>query len=177
MPHPLISRFIDVVVDHRKLLSLPGSPTGGLVARWAKVMTFPQVLAPVLIVFGAPPTDVILIFLARYVAMHVVYLLDQYMPYTRALGLCHLVTFGPLFVYFTLDFGATIGAWDGLSPIFVCLYSVITLCLYLDLRDLILHMVGQPFPCYVRDHQRLGNLSLEDPRANAPVSMFNRLFW
>lgn len=177
MAHPIFTRFIDVIVEHRQLLSLPGSPTGWLVAQWAKIMVFPQVLAPVLILFGVPALDVILIFVARFTAMHVVYLLDRYMPLTRALGLCHLVTFGPLFVYFSLEFSAIFAAWGALGGVFAFLYLTIGLCLYMDTRDLVLHMAGRPFPCYVRDHQRMGNVQIDDDRANAPVTLFSRVLW
>ncbi len=177
MSHPIISRFLEVVTEHRKILNLPGSPTGRLTAQWAKIMVFPQMLAPILIVFGAPAFDVILIFLARYAAMHVVWLLDRYMPYTRALGLCHLVTFGPLLVYFTLQFGEIYAAWGTLGSVFVFYYAVIVACLFMDVRDLILHMMGQPFPAYMRDHHRNGHLKIDDPRIEEPVTMRKRIFW
>lgn len=177
MAHPILARFFDVIIEHRKLLALPGSSTGWLVAQWAKIMVFPQVLAPILILFGVPVVDVVLIFLARFLAMHVVHMLDWHIPYTRALGLCHLVTFGPLFVYFSLEFGTIYAAWGSLGFLFAIEYFIIGLCLYMDIRDLILHMSGRPFPCYVRDHQKLGNIKLDDDRANAPVTMFSRIFW
>ena len=177
MAHPIFQRFLDVIIEHRQLLSLPGSPTGWLVGQWAKIMVFPQVLAPILILFGVPALDVILIFLARYMAMHVVYMLDRYMPLTRALGLCHLVTFGPLFVYLSLDFSSIYASWGAFGAIFVFQYFIIAMCLYMDARDLVLQMAGRPFPCYVRDHQRLGNVQIEDGRADAPVTMFSRVFW
>lgn len=177
MAHPSISRFFEVVTEHRKILNLPGSFTGRLTAQWAKIMVFPQALAPVLAVFGAPILDVVLIFLARYAAMHVVWLLDRYMPYTRALGLCHLVTFGPLFVYFSIEFSAIYENWAALWPAFLFFYVTIAACLYMDLRDLVLHMAGQPFPAYMRDHHRNGHITIDDPRIEEPVTNFNRLFW
>lgn len=173
----LISRFFDVVREHRKVLNLPDSPTGRLTAIWAKVMVFPQTLAPVLIIAGLPWLPLVLIFAARVAAMHVVWLLDRYMPLTRALGLCHLVTFGPLFVWFTLDFGgisASFGAW---WPVFYFYYATIAACLYMDARDLVLHMAGQPFPAYIRDHHRNGHIAVDDPRVAEPVTAFNRIFW
>lgn len=177
MIHPIISRFFDVVSEHRKVLNLRGSPTGSLVSLWAKIMVFSQILAPALIYFGVPALDVLLIFLARFTAMHVVWLLDRYMPLTRALGLCHLVTFGPLFVYFTFQFGDIYASWGDLGWAFLIQYAIIALCLFLDLRDLILHMAGQPYPCYIRDHKRLGNIEIDDPLADEPVTMFSRIFW
>ena len=177
MAHPTISRFLDVVIEHRAILNMPGSPTGRLTATWAKIMVFPQVLAPILILFGAPIVDVVLIFVARYAAMHVVWLLDRYMPYTRALGICHLITFGPLFVYFTLEFSAIYTNWGSFGFVFGLYYFVIAACLYMDIRDLILHMVGQPFPAYMRDHHRNGHVKIDDPRVDEPVTNFSRLFW
>lgn len=93
------------------------------------------------------------------------------------LGLGHLVTHGPLAVYVTLELPVVYAAWGAFSPIFVFLYAVIMLCLYVDARDLLLHMAGQPFSCYIRNHQRLGHLELYDERANAPVTMFSRILW
>ncbi|MDG1737246.1 MAG: hypothetical protein P8L68_01025 [Paracoccaceae bacterium] len=177
MAHPLISRFFDVITAHRKILNLPGSVTGRLTAQWAKIMVFPQVLAPVLIVFGVPAVDVLLIFAARFAAMHIVWLLDHYTPYARALGLCHLVTFGPLFVYFSLEFTAIQANWGSLGSVFVFYYAVIAACLYMDLRDLVLHMVGQPYPAYMRDHHRNGHVTIDDPRVEEPVTVFNRVLW
>lgn len=177
MAHPIISRFAEVVTEHRRVLDMPGSPTGKLTAVWAKIMVFPQVLAPVLIFFGAPVLDVVLIFLARFAAMHIVWLLDRYMPFTRALGMCHLVTFGPLLSYFTLQFSEIGTNWGELGFLFIFYYVVISACLYMDARDLILHIVGQPFPAYIRDHHRNGHLIIEDSRVEEPVTMLNRVFW
>lgn len=177
MAHPSIARFFDVITEHRKILDLPGSPTGRLTSIWAKVMVFPQVLAPILALFGAPLLDVVMIFLARYVAMHVVWLLDRYMPYTRALGICHLVTYGPLFVYFSLQFTAIYANWGVLAPAFLLYYVTIAACLYMDVRDLLLHVAGRPFPAYMRDHHRNGHLIIDDPRIEEPVTTVNRLLW
>lgn len=177
MAHPIISRFFEVITEHRKVLNLPGSLTGRLTSLWAKIMVFPQVLAPLLVLFGAPFLDVLLIFVARFVAMHVVWLLDRYMPYTRALGLCHLVTFGPLLVYFSVEFNATYVAWGTLGPAFVFYFATIAACLFMDMRDLVLHMAGQPYPAYIRDHHRNGHLIIDDTRVQEPVTVFKRLFW
>lgn len=177
MAHPSIARFFEVVTEHRKILNLPGSPTGRLTSIWAKVMVFPQTLVPVLVLLGVPVLDVVLIFLARFAAMHVVWLLDRYMPYTRALGLCHLVTFGPLFVYFSVEFTSVYANWGVFGPLFLFFYATIAACLYMDLRDLVLHMAGQPFPAYMRDHHRNGHITIDDPRIEEPVTNFKRLFW
>ena len=170
------TRIIDTIVEHRKLLGLPGSPTGRLVGIWARIMVLPQfILAPFTLLFGVFEGP--MIFVARFLAMHIVHDLDKHMPYTRALGLCHLATFGPLFVYFSLNFNSIHDAWGMFGILFAIEYAIIGLCLYLDARDMVLHMMGQPYPCYVRDHQRLGNLKLDDSRANEPVTLFSRLFW
>ncbi len=71
----LIDPAIIPVVEHREILNLPGSPTGRLVNIWAKVLVLPQVLAPLTILFGRIEGP--LIFLARYLAMYIVYLLDR----------------------------------------------------------------------------------------------------
>ncbi len=177
MAHPIVSRFFEVVTDHRKILNLPGSVTGRLTATWAKVMVFPQTLAPALILFDATVIDVMLIFAARFMAMHVVWLLDRHMPYTRALGLCHLVTFGPLLVYFAIDFDQINTAWGSLAPIFSFYVATIAACLYMDFRDLILHLAGRPYPAYMRDHHRNGHITIDDPRIAEPVTILNRILW
>lgn len=177
MMHPIFSRFSEVVTEHRKILDLPDSPTGRLTAIWAKVMVFPQMLAPVLILFGVPVLDATLIFFARFSAMHVVWLLDRYFPLTRALGLCHLVTFGPLFVYFTLQYSEIYNAWGALGFVFIFYFAVIAACLYMDTRDLILHLCNRPYPAYIRDHHRNGHINVDDPRVEEKVTVLNRIFW
>lgn len=175
--HPVFSRFLQVVREHRAVLDLPGSPSGWLTGLWAKVMVFPQALAPLLVLLGAPVLDVALIFAARFAAMHVVWLLDRSIANTRALGLCHLVTFGPLAVYFGLEFEGRMLAWGSLGSLFLAYFAVILVCLYLDLRDLVLHMAGRPYPAYIRDHHRNGHLMIDDPKAEEPVTAWNRIFW
>lgn len=54
MVHPVIYRFFDVVSEHRAVLNLPGSLTGRLTLILAKVLVFPQVLAPLLALFAVP---------------------------------------------------------------------------------------------------------------------------
>ena len=171
----LIDPVIIPIVEHRKILNLPGSPTGRLVNLWAKVMVIPQFLAPLTILFGRIEGP--LIFLARYLAMYIVYLLDKRIPFTRALGLCHLLTFGPLFVWFTLDFADIYRGWGVFGFLFVVEYIVIAVCLFQDLRDLILHALGRPYPCYVRDYHRLGHISIDDERVEQPVTPFSTFLW
>ena len=172
----LLTRIIHVVKEHRKLLDQPGSPTGRLVAIWAKVMVLPQfILAPFTLLFGRWEGP--MIFVARFLAMHIVYYLDIKIPFTRALGICHLLTFGPLFVYFTLNFEAIYQGWGVFQILFVMEYCIIGFCLYLDSRDLILHLIGRPFPCYVRDYHRLGVNRIDDKRVEQPVTPFAIFFW
>ena len=177
MAQPIISRFFEVVADHRKILILPKSVSGRLTVTLAKVLVFPQTLAPALILFGAPVIDVMLISVARCMAMHLVWLLDRHIPYTRALRLCHLVTFGPLFVYFAIYFNKMNTAWGSLAPIFLFYVTTIAACLYMDLRNLILHLVGLPYTAYVSDHHCNGYIAIDDARIAEPVTILNRILW
>ena len=101
-----------------------------------------------------------LIFLARFLAMPTVYQLDKKIPNTRALGICHLVTFGPLFIWFTLDFGDIYNGWGIFGFLFVIEYGIIAICSMQDIRDLALHLVGWPYPCYIRDYHRFGRITI-----------------
>lgn len=109
--------------------------------------------------------------------MHIVYELELRIPYTRALGICHLITFGPLFIWFTLDFGDIYNGWGAFGFLFVIEYGIIALCLLQDLRDLILHLAGRPYPCYVRDYHRLGAIEIDDKRVEQPVTRFSTFLW
>lgn len=172
----VFTRVFDVIKEHRRVMELPGSPTGKLVSKWAKIMVIPQfIIMPLTIFFGV--YEGLMIFLARFLAMHIVYELDKTIPYRRALGLCHLLTFGPLFIYFTINFQDIYFNWGVIGFLFVLEYLIIGLCLYLDLRDLILHIIGLPFPCYIRDYHRLGLNVIEDSRADQPVTLFSIFFW
>jgi len=176
MAKQLVTRIIDYVRRTRQLLDQPGSPTGRLVSIWAKVMVLPQfALAPLTILFGRFEGP--LIFLARFVAMHIVYELDRKIPFKRALGLCHLLTFGPLFIWFSLNFQEIYAGWGIFAPLFAIEYGIIGLCLYLDLRDLVLHLFGLPYPCYIRDYHRLGLNRIDDKRVEQPVTLFSTFFW
>lgn len=139
-------------------------------------MVLPQfMLAPLTILFGR--YEGLWIFAARFVAMHIVYELDRKIPFTRALGLCHLLTFGPLFAWFTLNFSEIYNGWGIFGPLFAIEYGIIGLCLYLDLRDLILHLSDRPYPCYIRDYHRLGVNVITDKRVEQPVTPFSIFFW
>lgn len=176
MVNQLVTRIIHVVKEHRPLLEQPGSPTGRLVSIWAKVMVLPQfILAPLTILFGRYEGP--LIFLARFLAMHIVYELDKKIPFTRALGICHLLTFGPLFIWFSVNFQEIYDGWGVFGFLFAIEYGIIGLCLYLDLRDLILHACGLPYPCYVRDYHRLGVNVIHDKRVEQPVTPFSIFLW
>jgi hypothetical protein len=67
--------------------------------------------------------------------------------------------------------------WGMFGFLFVIEYFIIGLCLFMDLRDLILHLLGRPFPCYVRDYHRLEVNVIDDKRAEQPVTPFSIFFW
>lgn len=176
MISPLFTRIIHVIKETRKLLGHPGSPTGRLVSVWAKIMVLPQfLLAPLTVLFGR--YEGILIFLARFVAMHIAYEMEERIPFTRAIGICHILTFGPLFIWFSLNFHEIYTGWGVFGFLFVIEYCIIGLCLYLDLRDLLLHLCGRPYPCYIRDYHRLGVINVSDKRVEQPVTPFSIFFW
>lgn len=123
-----------------------------------------------------------MIFVARFLAMHMVYELDRRIPYTRALGLCHLTTFGPIFVYFTLHWEEIYDGWGLFAPLFAWQYGIIALCLFLDARDLLLHLLlDRPYPCYIRDHYRLKSVDalgeIRHKQIKQPVTNFSTFFW
>ena len=172
----LITRVIHVIRSTRELLAHPGSPTGKALSIWAKVMVLPQfALAPFTLLFDRWEGP--MIFIARFIAMHIAYVLEQKMPFRRAIGICHLVTFGPLFVWFTIAFTEIYVGWGVFGPVFVAAYAIIGICLYLDLRDLLLHVSGRPFPCYIRDYHRLRVIQIDDQRVNQPVTPFSIFLW
>lgn len=148
-----------------------GSPTGLLVLIWAPLMCFPQwIIAPL---FGWH-AETLAIFGARILAMCIVRKLDDTIPLTRALGICHLLTFGPVLTYLIMvdSSGSTIPYFDLFvtSQIFV-----IGLCLIMDARDFIFYLAGHPFPCYVREAAQAGSLTVEDSRVERPVTWRARL--
>lgn len=148
-----------------------GSPTAALVLIWAPLMCFPQwLIAPL---FGLQ-VETLLIFGARVLAMCIVRKLDDVIPLTRALGLCHLITFGPvLYILLTSDISTSDNAylyWFVQSQIYV-----IVLCLILDTRDLLLHLAGYPYPCYIREGVIGGLIQTDDARAQQKVTWKSRL--
>lgn len=172
----LVTRVIHVIRETRALLAHAGSPTGRVLSIWAKIMVLPQfLLAPLTLLFDR--YEGLWIFIARFLAMHIAYELEKRMPYTRAIGLCHIFTFGPLFIWFTLNFQEIHLGWGAYGFLFLIEYCIIALCLYLDLRDSLLHSAGRPFPCYIRDFHRLGVIKLEDERVEQPVTRFSIFFW
>ena len=80
-------------------------------------------------------------------------------------------------MYFSLEFTEIYANWGALGPVFLVYYATIAACLFMDARDLVLHVAGRPFPAYMRDHHRNGHLVIDDPRIEEPVTPFNRLFW
>ena len=174
----ILESQVVIVKDHsdglKKCMTV-GSVTARLVMIWAPIMCFPQWIGGfIFAVLGCKPAAAI--FSARMAAMCVVRKLDEHIPYTRALGLCHLVTFGPvLFWLLTRSPKATDGL-DGLAEIFVTFEKyVISLCLFLDARDLILYCLGYPFPCYIRHGVRAGVIPVKDARAKSPVTLWSCL--
>ncbi len=109
--------------------------------------------------------------------MHIAYELETRIPWTRAIGICHLLTFGPLFIWFSLEFQEIYSGWGVFGILFALEYGIIGLCLYLDLRDLLLHVSGRPYPCYARDYHRLGVIRIDDERVEQPVTPFSVFFW
>jgi hypothetical protein len=109
-------------------------------------------------------------------AMCVVRKLDEHIPYTRALGLCHLVTFGPVLLWLLTRSPKTTDGLDGHAEKFVTFEKyVISLCLFLDARDFILYCLGYPFPCYIRQGVQAGVIPVKDPRAKSPVPLWSCL--
>jgi hypothetical protein len=149
-----------------------GSPTAAMVLIWAPVMCFPQwVIAPL---FGFH-METLAIFVARIVAICIVRKLDGIMPLTRALGLCHLLTFGPVLVFLLMSTnfpyaGGTYFDWFVWSQI-----AVISACLFMDARDFLFYLGGHPYPCYIREGVIAGQLQADDPRARTAVTWRSRI--
>mmetsp|Transcript_13298 Transcript_13298/g.25026 ORF Transcript_13298/g.25026 Transcript_13298/m.25026 type:complete len:181 (+) Transcript_13298:19-561(+) len=163
-----------VVKEHRnglKQCAAAGSPTAKLVATWAPIMCFPQWVGG--LVLGLRHSPALAIFFARMTAMCVVRKLDETIPCTRALGLCHLVTFGPIFPWILSCSGP--GTGSAFDYFLFLEKRVIALCLFLDARDLLLHWLGYPFPCYIREGAQGGKLAIDDARVKRPVDMWARL--
>ncbi|WP_299208028.1 hypothetical protein [uncultured Tateyamaria sp.] len=120
-----------------------GSPTASAILIWAPVICFPQwLIAPM---FGFQ-LETLAIFGARIGAMCIVRKLDGIIPLTRALGLCHLLTFSPVLVLLLMSGNfpyaeSTFLNWFVWSQIFV-----ISACLFMDARDFLFHLGGHPYP-------------------------------
>lgn len=164
-----------VVIQHTDGLQKcrqAGSPTATAVLIWAPLMCFPQwVVAP----FFGLQLETLAIFFARISAMCIVRKLDGIMPLTRALGLCHLLTFGPVLVLLLMSDHSSgenvYFDWFVLSQIYV-----IGICLILDARDFGFYLAGYPYPCYIREGVRGGQLQIEDAKAHEEVTWRSRLF-
>ena len=150
-----------------------GSPTAAMVLVWAPVMCFPQwLIAPM---FGFH-IETLAIFGARVVAICIVRQLDGIIPLTRALGICHLLTFSPVLVLLLMS-GNYPYAEDTWFNWFVWSQIwVISICLFLDARDFLFHLAGHPFPCYIREGAIGEQLQVDDQRAHRPVTWRARLF-
>ncbi|CAE7256499.1 unnamed protein product [Symbiodinium natans] len=145
-----------------------GSITARLVLIWAPIMCFPQWVGGLF--FGAlyGSREAFAIFGARMAAMCIVRKMDAHIPCTRALGLCHLLTFGPILPWLASRPMSGDRVLDAFLSFEV---RVISLCLFLDARDLLLHCLGFPFPCYIREGVRGGKLDIADTRAKLPVTL------
>jgi hypothetical protein len=163
-----------VVVEHTDGLQKcrrAGSLTATAVLVWAPIMCFPQwIIAPL---FGFR-LETLAVFAARMAAMCIVRKLDEIMPLTRALGLCHLITFGPVLTLLLMSdfsFGQNVYfEWFVWSQI-----CVIGLCLFMDARDFFFYLGGYPYPCYIREGVRGGQLKIADSRAEKEVTWRSRL--
>ena len=157
--------------DGLKKCQQAGSPTATAVLIWAPIMCFPQwIIAPM---FGWQ-LETLLVFSARMAAMCIVRKLDDIMPLTRALGLCHLLTFGPVLAILLMT---DIGAFENqyLQWFLISQVWVISLCLLLDARDFYFYLNGHPYPCYIREGVIGGTLSVDDQRARIAVTWRARL--
>lgn len=163
-----------VVIEHTDGLQKcrrAGSPTATMVLIWAPIMCFPQwLIAPL---FGLQ-LETLAVFGARIIAMCIVRKLDGILPLTRALGLCHLLTFGPVLTILLMSnrsHGNNV-YFDGFVLSQIC---VIGACLVQDARDFIFYLAGHPYPCYIREGVQAGYLQAEDPRALEKVTWRSRL--
>eukprot|EP00978_Attheya_sp_CCMP212_P005710 scaffold12806_cov55-Attheya_sp.AAC.8 len=177
----ILESQVVVVKEHRGGLikcGQAGSITGWLVSWWGAIMCFPQwVFGLMFGLLGHP--EGALIFGARMAAMCIVRKLDEKIPLTRALGLCHLLTFGPVFAWLLLFRSQASAEEEGTTSCFAWFMwfemRVIPLCLFLDARDLLLQLAGYPFPCYIREGVQYGVMKHNDPRAKREVTWLSRL--
>ena len=174
----ILESQVKIVNDHRDALKKSmeaGSITGLLVMLWAPIMCFPQWFGGLALgLLGSKPA--LAVFGARMAAMCIVRKLDEHIPYTRALGLCHLVTFSPVLLWLAYREPRATSSMDAYCEAFLSFQKlVISLCLFLDARDLLLHGLGHPFPCYIREAVQGGLIVIKDPRAQRPVTLPARL--
>ncbi|MBK2123774.1 hypothetical protein [Fangia hongkongensis] len=163
-----------VVSEHRKILKIcrkSGSPSAFLVILWAPIMCFPQwFIAPL---FGFKLLT-LAIFFARILAMCIVRKLDEIMPFTRGLGLCHLLSFGPVLVLLWVV------PWPQGESVYFYIFlwsqiAVISLCIFFDVRDFLFYLAGESYPCYIREAVRNGALQVENAKAYEAVTWKSRL--
>lgn len=176
----IVESQVVVVRDHSDMLikcGKVGSVTADLVFVWAPIMCFPQWIGG--LAFGLLGYKAAWgIFSARMAAMCIVRKLDERIPFTRALGLCHLVTFGPLFLVMMMSEAP---AENGTKADFYFVKFmtfqkwVIALCLLMDARDFLLHNLGYPFPCYIREGVQAGVIPIQDSRAKRAVTACARI--
>lgn len=163
-----------VVIEHTDGLQKckqSGSPTATMVLIWAPLMCFPQwLIAPL---FGFQ-LETLAIFGARVLAMCIVRKLDGIMPLTRALGICHLLTFGPVLCILLMS-NISVGDNAYLDWFLWSQVYVIGLCLLLDARDFVLYLAGHPYPCCIREGVRGGLLHVDDLKAHEEVTWRSRL--
>jgi hypothetical protein len=179
----ILESQVVVVNDHRgglRNLAQAGSTiTAKLVKTWAPIMCIPQwVFGLMFGLLGHP--EGALIFGARMAAMPIIRKLDEKMiPWTRALGVGHLLTFGPVFAWLLLFQSQASAEEEGTTSWFAWFLwiemRVIALCLFLVARDLLFHLAGYPFPCYIREGVRAGVIKNNDPRAKREVTWLSRL--
>lgn len=191
LPYPILRKCIFVIKDHRTTWILCNNPTSRATSRWYTFMCFPQyVIAPLI---GMIQRDVVsgLFFGARLSSTLLAKEIDKKYPYQRAIGLCHLLTFGPLFAWLLTE-----GYWSGgdksktrngdaldtLRGSFLWLQMRVTaICLFLDARDVFFQLLGYPYPCYIREAAIAGKFKVKgedgkmDPRALKPVTWWSRI--
>ena len=163
-----------VVANHAPMLETcakAGSTTAALVWCWGPVLCFPQWAG---ILLRIP--EGYACFAARYVAMCIVRVLDGKIPCTRALGLCHLSTLGPL--YFWLSGRSNNYKEGSLASMFVAAQlKICAACILMDARDLLFHLAGYPYPCYIRTAVKAGAIGevYKDERAHAEVHWWSAI--
>jgi hypothetical protein len=178
----ILESQVVIVNDHRgglRKLAQAGSITAKLVKTWAAIMCVPQWVFGLM--FGLlGHHEGALIFGARMASMPIIRKLDEKIPWTRALGVGHLLTFGPVFAWLLLFRSQASSAEEGTTSWFFAWFlwiemRVNALCLFLDARDLLFHLAGYPFPCYIREGVRAGVIKNNDPRAKREVTWLSRL--